>query len=508
MTRPKETSIALDVLVRSLEQEDAVRRIRVTGSQGQVSVVRITDDSRDVTADTLFVAIPGERADGHEFIEEAVERGAIAIVCERFPPVETRDSGVVWIQVDRSRRALSILAHVFYGQVAERLELIGITGTNGKTTTAYLTYHVLQELGIRPGLIGTLGVFVSDERRDLKVTTPGPLDVQVLWKEMEEAGCEVCVMELSSHALDQHRVDPRYFEVGVFTNLSHDHLDYHGDFDAYLRAKKRLFNELSEDAAAVYNADDPRGTDIIAHTRAKRFSYGLETSSDLRADLLENSLTGLQFRLGDYTIDSQLTGRFNVYNLLAAAGASRAVSSGTWGEIACALAGAPPVPGRLERIRFDDDTVVFVDYAHTPDALENVLETLRTAKSEASSLWCVFGCGGDRDRQKRPMMGRIAERLADFVVVTSDNPRTENPDTIIDEIIGGLEDPDAVVRERDRKRAIDYVARTAASGDVVLLAGKGHERYQVLKGETVAFDDREEVKRSFSTHRRTLISSG
>lgn len=507
MARPNSSPIFLEALLQALEQEAVIRRIHSGGSPAEGPIVRITDDSRRVIDNALFVAISGERVDGHDFIGEAVNRGAVAVVCKQLPPVDARAPDVTWIQVGEPRRALLTLVRVFYDHVSERLQLIGITGTNGKTTTAYLTFHLLQRLGVRTGLIGTLGAFIADERRALELTTPGPIDVHELWTEMVDRGCEACVMELSSHALDQSRVDPGAFDVGVFTNLSHDHLDYHEDFDAYLRAKKRLFDRLSEEAVAIYNADDSTAPEMIADTRAQRFSYSLDTPSDLQAELLENSLETLRFRLAEYTIDSRLAGRFNVYNSLAAAGVCRVVASADWGEIACGLAGAPPVPGRLERIQFDDDTVVFVDYAHTPDALENVLGTLGAAKPDEASLWCVMGCGGDRDRQKRPIMGRIAERLADRVVVTSDNPRTEDPDAIIDEVLSGLTDPETVVRETDRREAIRFVAREATPGDVILIAGKGHETYQIRGRDRVAFDDREEVKRSFTIHRRTVVSS-
>ncbi len=507
MTRSNSSSISLDALLQSLRREDLIRRIYGADSHLEVPIARITDDSRRVISDTLFVAIPGEQVDGHDFIASAIEQGAVVIACERTPPPAERSSEVVWIEVNHSRRALLTLAQTFYSNPAERLELIGITGTNGKTTTAYLAYHLLRSLGDTVGLIGTLGAFFDSEQRELELTTPGPVELHELWTGMVEAGCEVCVMELSSHALEQHRVDPGDFSVGVFTNLTHDHLDYHGTFDAYRNAKKRLFDGLPPDAVAVYNADDPAGTEMIADTSASTFSFSLDAPSDLRAEVLENSLTTLKFRLTDYTIESQLTGRFNVYNLLAAAGACRAVSSADWGSIACAIAGARPVPGRLERIPFDDGTVVFVDYAHTPDALENALETLRNAKPETAALWCLVGCGGDRDREKRPMMGRIAERLADHVVITSDNPRTEDPDAIIDEIVTGLSDPEAAVRKTDRGEAITYAARTAAPGDVILVAGKGHETYQVRGREKFDFDDREEVKRRFSDDRRTPVSS-
>ncbi|MDX1548273.1 MAG: UDP-N-acetylmuramoyl-L-alanyl-D-glutamate--2,6-diaminopimelate ligase, partial [Rhodothermales bacterium] len=376
------------------------------------------------------------------------------------------------------------------------LTMVGVTGTNGKTTTAFLLHHLLTALGHTAGLIGTVEYRIGQQALPATHTTPDALALQHLLRQMADAGCTACAMETSSHALVQHRVRGVRYDAALFTNLTQDHLDYHDTFDAYLAAKKILFDTLSEDAAAVVNLDDPAGAQMVADTAARVLTYGTGTEADVRVEILENTLEGLRLRLDGGTRRFRLVGRFNAYNLAGAYGAARALGYGR-DETLDALAEAPPVPGRFEQFRFEDGTTAIVDYAHTPDALENVLATIRETQPPGARLWCVFGCGGDRDRAKRPCMAQAAERLADRLIVTADNVRTEPLARIMDDIRQGLERPDAARWIDDRAEAIATAAREAAPGDVVLVAGKGHEDYQIVGTERHHFDDREQVRRHF-----------
>ena len=374
--------------------------------------------------------------------------------------------------------------------------MIGVTGTNGKTTTAHLIHHLLSSLGETAGLIGTIELRLGDESRPATHTTPDALELNEMLREMAGQGCQSCVMEVSSHALDQDRVRAVQFDVAVFTNLTRDHLDYHGSPQAYLAAKKKLFDALPETATALYNADDPAGAQIVADTAADVLAYGFSEEADVRIEMLENRIDGLRLRIDGTEQRFRLAGLFNAYNLAAAYSAGRALGYAE-ADVLEALASASPVPGRFEALRFAGGTTVIIDYAHTPDALENVLQTLRTTKSPAATLWCVFGCGGDRDAGKRRPMGALAESYADRVVVTSDNPRTEDPEGIMNDIRRGMDRPSEAAWIVDRREAIAYAAEHAAPGDVVLVAGKGHETYQIIGTERRPFDDRAVVQEVF-----------
>ncbi len=481
--------------------------------QGDLSreVEGLSYDSRKVRPGQVFVAVRGHTRDGHAFLQDAVDRGAAALVAERFPRVEGRAAR---IRVPDAREALSFLAGRFYNEPFRALPVIGITGTNGKTSTSYLLEAMLEASGARPGVIGTINYRYGDVRRPAPVTTPESLDLMGMLREMADAGVTHAVMEVSSHALEQGRVRGCPMQVVVFTNLSRDHLDYHSDMDAYFRAKRRLFQAprdggIAGEGPAVINLDDPRGADLASRSPRPVMSYGLRPGCDVRAELMEEDRRGFRARLetpkGAAVIRSSLIGRVNLYNILAASGAALALGL----DLRDAVSGVERVqriPGRLERVANPRNLSLLVDYAHTPDALQKALETVRPLVD--GRLITVFGCGGDRDRGKRPEMGAIAARLSDLVVVTSDNPRTEDPLSIIAQVeegvrssglprIGGAEAASAggtgYLVEPDRRSAIRRAVRAAGPEDLVLIAGKGHEDYQVLGAKRIHFDDREEA---------------
>ncbi len=465
-----------------------------------LTIDALTDDSRDVETGGAFVAIRGVDADGHSFIDMAVEKGARLVVCEAVPErARERFPGTVFARVTDSRSALAEAAVALYGDPADELRLVGVTGTNGKTTVAYLAHHLLEALGESTGLLSTIEVRTGAGTTKMDLTTPGPLDLHRTLRQMVEADCTACVMEVSSHALDQRRVHGLDYEVALFTNLSLDHLNYHGTLGAYRTAKKKLFDGLSPDATALYNADDEAGSTMVADTDAAVVSFALDRTADIEVTVLESDIDGLRLRIDGRERRFRLAGRFNAYNLAAAYGIGRTLS-GMLSEpdaVLDALADAPPVPGRFEPLRFADGTTVIVDYAHTPDALENILKAVRDTMPLGETLWCVFGCGGDRDPGKRATMGRIAEQMADRAIVTSDNPRTEEPVAILNDIRDGVQQPDAMRWIVDREEAIQAAADAAAPGDVVVIAGKGHETTQTIGTDTRPFDDREMARRYF-----------
>ncbi|MFO8098949.1 MAG: UDP-N-acetylmuramoyl-L-alanyl-D-glutamate--2,6-diaminopimelate ligase [Salinibacter sp.] len=457
----------------------------------------LTDDSRAVRPGGTFVAIRGVSADGHSFIDNAVQNGVRLVVCEAVPgDVRTRCPGTVFAHVTDTRTALAELAAARYGDPAEALRLVGITGTNGKTTVACLVHHLLTALGHSAGLLSTVEVRGAGPDATAALTTPGPLALHRLLRRMVDRGRRTCAMEVSSHALTQKRVHGLDFEAAVFTNLTADHLDYHDTVAAYRDAKKRLFDGLRPGATALYNADDEAGAAMVADTEASTVSFALDRPADIAVTVRAQRLDGLRLAIDGHPRRFRLAGRFNAYNLAAAYGVGRALDHDA-GPVLDALADAPPVPGRFEPLHVGDGPTVVVDYAHTPDALENILRSVREAAADEADLWCVFGCGGDRDRGKRPEMGRIAERLADRVVVTSDNPRTEAPEAILDDIRAGVEQPEALRWIVDREAAIRAAADGASPADVVVIAGKGHETTQTIGTDTRPFDDRKMARKYF-----------
>lgn len=457
-------------------------------------IIGMTYDSRRVTPGTLFVAVAGQRDDGHNYIQAAVDRGAVAVVCQRDDFVQQRAAKIL---VEDSRLAMAKLAAAFYQRPASQLKMIGVTGTNGKTTVAFLIKHLLESAGVKTGLLGTIRYEIGERVIPAQRTTPESLDLQQMLAQMVRAGCQACVMEVSSHALEQHRVAEIDFDIALFTNLTQDHLDYHGTMEAYFQSKKRLFlarPSAGKRKAAVINIDDSYGGRLVRETQPEVLvSYGIEQPAHIRARniklgrdqtqlIVEAEAEKLHCRL-------PLIGRHNIYNALAAIGAARLMNIPS-AVIPRALSTIPPVPGRLEKISAGQPFGVVVDYAHTDDALKNVLLTLR--EITPGRLLLAFGCGGNRDPGKRPKMGRVAAELSDLCVITSDNPRHESAALIAERILEGYElvKPEGCLVELDRRRAIDQLIRAARPGDTVLIAGKGHETYQEFEDTVAPFDDR------------------
>nr|ABZ08301.1 putative Mur ligase family, catalytic domain protein [uncultured marine microorganism HF4000_APKG2M17] len=479
-----------ETCIGRLRQSDLL----VEGSaSAQSSFDRLVIDSRDVGSSDCFVALKGTNVDGHLFIDKAVLNGAIAIVCESGPAVAGPDIALV----KDSRRALAELASLMESDPASKLKVFAVTGTNGKTTVATLVAHVLDANNHKSGFIGTTGYRDGTHFYEAVRTTPSTVRVYELLGQMLASGCSHCSMELSSHAIDQDRIRMRDVDVALFTNLTRDHLDYHSTFELYFAAKKKLFDELPDGAVAVVNVDDPRGKGIAADTTGSVITFGSDDHSDVSFSIEGNELSGLDLTIDGHRRRFQLAGTYNASNLAAAYAASRALGLSALESID-ALSSSPPVEGRFERMQFEGGTMVIVDYAHTPDALKNVLEATLESMRPGSTLWCIFGCGGDRDPGKRAQMGAIAERLAHKVIVTSDNPRTEDPKLILDDIRQGLLKPEDAFWEIDRRDAISRAAASMVSGDTLVLAGKGHETYQVIGTTNIHFDDREEARLAFS----------
>jgi len=487
--RQGKSSVPMMKLQRLLEAAG----LRAEIALPEMEVSGVTCDSRYVGPGNLFVALPGEKTDGLRYVPEAVRRGAVAVLIPKGAEVPTTEVPV--FTTDDPRRLLARLAARFHGSPSEDVAVAGITGTNGKTTVAWLLRSALDAAGLTSGLVGTIGHDTGPGSYDAENTTPGADRLQALLAEMRDAGRKACAMEVSSHALVQGRVDEVRFRCGVFTNLSREHLDYHPSMEEYLDAKAELFRLLAPEAVAVLNADDPASEILAEETRARIVTYGIEHGGDYRARIHRMDAGGtvaeITTPLGTVDISTRLLGRHNLSNALAALAA--AVALGADLEEAAAGVGAlQRVPGRLERLAVETPFSVLIDYAHTPDALRQVLRYLRPLTS--GRLWLLFGCGGDRDPGKRPVMARIAERWADAVMVTSDNPRTEHPMAIIRDVMGGFESPREVLLEPDRAKAIRTVLELASPGDVVLLAGKGHENYQIIGKERVAHSDAEIVQ--------------
>lgn len=473
----------------------------------EVEITCLAYDSRRVRPGGLFVAIKGFVHDGHEFVPDALSRGALAIVSEAEISVP---SGVTLVRVKDSREALALLSAQFYGWPARNLRMIGVTGTNGKTTTTNLIRRLLQAAGHRVGLIGTINNYVGDEVLPVERTTPESLDLQELLSRMVQAGCSHAVMEVSSHALELKRVLGCKYDVAVFTNLTQDHLDFHKTLEMYRNAKARLFENLGREIGvgpglypsggsgqtAVINLDDPSGRIMAERTRARVITYGVDRPADIRASSIKVGSQGVSYHLatpaGEANLELRLTGRFNVYNSMAAVGAALAEGVDL-NTICTTLESIAGVAGRFEAVDLGQDFGVFVDYAHTPDGLENILQTAR--EFARGRILLVFGAGGDRDRTKRPIMGELAARYADFSIVTSDNPRSEDPEAILRDIEVGvrrvIQDPGRYRLEVDREKAIEEAINMARKDDVVLIAGKGHETYQIFRDRTIRFDDRE-----------------
>ena len=473
-----------------------LRKVQVVTRAGaeEVQIDDLCYDSRQVTTGSCFFAVRGTAMDGHRFIPMAEERGAVAVVCQVLP--EEIHPEVAYIVVEDSERAMAEMAAAFYDYPSRELKLVGITGTNGKTTTATLLYELVRKLGYRAGLISTVVYKVDDREIPSTHTTPDTIRLNKMLREMVDVGCDYCFMECSSHAIVQHRTHALHFAGVLFSNLTHDHLDYHGTFADYLKAKKGLFDQLPKGAFALINIDDRNGRVMVQNTAARVVTYALRSMADHRCRIQEMHLDGMLLTLDGRELWSHLTGRFNAYNLLSVYAV--AVELGfTQEEVLTALSSLEPVSGRFECVRALNGTIAVVDYAHTPDALENVLTTIEEIRGGRGQLIVVCGCGGNRDRTKRPEMARIAVRYATTAIFTADNPRHESPEAILDEMVAGLEPTDRYVRLADRREAIRTAVMLSQPGDVILLAGKGHETYQIIGDEKLHFDDREEVRKAF-----------
>ncbi|MBR3699581.1 MAG: UDP-N-acetylmuramoyl-L-alanyl-D-glutamate--2,6-diaminopimelate ligase [Bacteroidales bacterium] len=468
-----------------------------------LDITKVSFDSRQVEPGTLFFAIRGTQTDGHDYIDKAVEQGASAIICEKMP--KTLSPNVTYIRVDNSAYVLGVGASNFYGNPSRSLKLTGVTGTNGKTTIATLLYRLFTDAGYACGLLSTIENIIDHEVIPATHTTPDPVELNALLRKMVDHGCEYAFMEVSSHSIDQHRIAGLHFAGGIFTNLTHDHLDYHKTMANYRNAKKKFFDDLPASAFALTNLDDKNGAVMLQNTNAKKLSYALKHEADFKGLVMESHFDGMLMKINGTELFTRLVGGFNASNILAIYGA--AISLGfDKDELLVELSKLQGANGRFDMVHSDTGIVGIVDYAHTPDALENVLKTINEVKTENFPLSTlhsplvitVVGCGGNRDTTKRPEMAAVAVSLSDRVILTSDNPRNEDPEEIIRQMKAGLEPKDMskVLSITDRREAIRTAVALAKKGDIILLAGKGHEDYQIIKGEKRHFDDKEELSKA------------
>ena len=458
----------------------------IIGSTG-VTVNELHFDSRKVNNKDVFIAIKGLEYNGHDYIDKAIQQGAITIVCEKIP--ENIIDNIVYVEVDNTKKALAIMASNYYGVPSENLKLIGITGTNGKTTVATLLYQLFKKAGYKVGLLSTVKIYVNDKEYDATHTTPDSLSINKYLSEMNDDGVEFCFMEVSSHGIHQNRTEGLQYAGGVFTNLTHDHLDYHNTFAEYRDVKKSFFDQLPKTAFALINIDDKNGLFMMQNTASRKFTYALKSYADYRAQILENQFNGLLLKINDNEVWSKLIGNFNAYNLLAIYGTAELLGLEK-NEILRLISELESVSGRFQYLIYNEITAI-VDYAHTPDALKNVLETINSIRTKNEELITVIGCGGDRDRTKRPKMANIASVLSTKVIFTSDNPRTETPETIIADMEVGVEPQNfkKTLSIVDRKQAIKTACQLAQPRDFILIAGKGHETYQEINGNRTEFND-------------------
>lgn len=482
------------------------KAVEVSGPSG-IAVTAVCSDSRKVIPGAAFIAVRGFAGDGHEFIASAIEKGASAVLYEDEEALREQLEGldpslrekVAFVRVPDSRYAVAMAADAFYGHPSRFLTLVGITGTNGKTTTVTLLYHLFTNLGYRCGLLSTIANYVGDRMLETANTTADPITINSLMREMVDEGCEYCFMEVSSIGMEQERVTGLDFNIGIFSNLTHDHLDYHKTFAEYLRCKKLFFDRLPAGAYAVTNADDRNGMVMVQNTAAKVVTYSCRSIADHTCRIVEESFDGMQLRIDGREVWTRLIGQHNAYNLLAIYTAA-VICGATEDEALLQISSLESAKGRLETLRGPKDITVIIDYAHTPDAMENVLRTLREIGPK-KNIVCLFGCGGDRDKTKRPEMAAVAEKYSDRVFVTSDNSRTERTEDILEDIRKGFS-PDGLARAlfiADRKEAIRAAVTLSPAGSVILLAGKGHETYQIMGTEHRHFDEREIVSEVFKT---------
>jgi UDP-N-acetylmuramoyl-L-alanyl-D-glutamate--2,6-diaminopimelate ligase len=464
----------------------------VTGST-EIAINQLHFDSRKIEANDVFVAIRGTISDGHDFIQKAIELGATVVICDTLP--ESLVNGVTYVCVKDTNMALAFLSANYYGNPSEKLKLVGITGTNGKTTIASLLYQLFKKAGFKVGLLSTVKILVDDEEFKATHTTPDSIAINYFLNKMIDAGVEFCFMEVSSHGIHQKRTEALHFRGGIFTNLSHDHLDYHPTFAEYRDVKKSFFDHLPKDAFALTNSDDKNGVVMLQNTSARKLTYALKTYADYKALILENQLSGLLLKVNGNEVWVKLIGTFNAYNLLAIYGTAVELGLDSF-EVLRLMSELESVSGRFQYIVSNTNITAIVDYAHTPDALENVLNTINDVRTKNEQLITVVGCGGNRDTAKRPVMANIATELSDKVIITSDNPRNEDPEAIIHEMEKGVQAQNfkKMLSITDRFQAIKTACQLAQPNDIILIAGKGHETYQEIKGVRHDFDDMKNVK--------------
>lgn len=467
---------------------------------GEVEVAGLTYDSRTVSEGCCFFAVTGTVVDGHNFIAKAIEGGAVAVVCQHIP-TEVANADCTFVVVEETNVAMGIIASNFYGNPSHELKVVGVTGTNGKTTIATLLYDLVQSMGCKAGLISTVVYKVGAREIVSTHTTPDAIRLNAMMREMVDEGCEYCFMECSSHAIVQHRIEGLRFVGGLFTNITHEHLDYHKTFAEYIRAKKSFFDALSKSAFALVNCDDRNGEVMLQNTKASRYTLSLQKMADFRAKVVEMLAEGMELRIDNKEVWVQFLGRFNAYNLLTVYGAAVLLGFDKE-EVLEHLSVLRPVSGRFETVIAKDGTTAVVDFAHTPDALENIIKTIDELRQSSQRLIVVCGCGGDRDKTKRPVMGGMAAKMADIAIFTSDNPRTENPEDILREMEAGVESGDKYLKITDRHEAIKTAVMLAEPRDIILLAGKGHEDYQIIGTEKHHFNDKEVVKEFFNQFNR------
>ena len=460
----------------------------------------LTYDSRAVKDGDCFFAVRGTQSDGHRYIASAIERGAKSIICEEMP--EVRNADVAYVVVEDTNIAMAHMAAAFYDHPSEELRLVGVTGTNGKTTTATLLYDMFMAMGYKAGLISTVIYRIGERSVASTHTTPDSIRLNHMMREMVDEGCDYCFMEVSSHAAAQHRIEALRFQGALFSNLTHDHLDYHGTYKEYIRAKKSFFDGLDKDAWAVVNIDDRNGEVMLQNCNAKHYRLSLRSMADFRTKIVEMLPDGMLLNIDNQEVWVKFTGGFNAYNLTTVYAAATLLGIDKL-EVLTTLSKLTPVAGRFETIIAEDRTMAIVDYAHTPDALDNVLQTIEEVRRDEQRLYVVCGCGGDRDKTKRPEMAAIAVKYATTAIFTSDNPRTESPEAILDDVVAGVGTAKNYLRITDRREAIRTAAMLAQPGDIILIAGKGHEDYQIIGTEKHHFDDREEIRNAFSsTHNK------
>ena len=479
--------------------KDILYKVSVNAVYGDtnVKVAQVDFDSRKVVKDSLFVAQKGTSVDGHLYIDKAISLGATTIICEELPI--RLEANITFIQVEDSSKTLAIIASNFYDNPSSKLKLIGVTGTNGKTTVASLLYQLLKKSGYKTGLLSTVQILVDTTVFNATHTTPDSVTINYYLHKMVLLGVDYCFMEVSSHGIHQKRTEGLEFAGGIFTNLSHDHLDYHVSFASYRDVKKSFFDSLPKTAFALTNLDDKNGNIMLQNTKARKRTYALKTLADYKAKIIEKSFSGTLISINDTEFWTKLIGNFNAYNLAAIIGVAYELGLEKL-EILTIISQLESVSGRFEHLVSDNGVIAIVDYAHTPDALRNVLETINNIRTNNEKLITVIGCGGDRDKTKRPKMAHIASQLSTQAIFTSDNPRTENPDTILEEMEEGVsaENLKKIITISDRRQAIKTACKFSETGDILLIAGKGHENYQEISGERFHFDDLVEVKKYFN----------